>query len=302
MKTLFCLWAIVITITAGARPIYFSEIYSHKNVITSPRATFEKLWVDYDITEDGVKGMRIHVKFSVYEMKGVDGYVAIFFEDDWGDRLKDNNKKFYSTGGDVALYKSIKPAYDPAEYKDLQLFMPYSELDLEPGNYDLTMEVKLIYSNGDPIQHLTFHDFEYSKPGYGGQNSNSSATAIFEKLWVDYNVTENGQVGMRIHVKCKVLNMKNVDSYLAIYFEKKNGEKLTTSNINYQAKNGQVAIFKSLNPGYDETLYNDLQIFMPYSELKLGRGKFDLKLDADIIYKNGDLVKHLSYHEFWVDQ
>ena len=63
-----------------------------------------------------------------------------------------------------------------------------------------------------------------------------------------------------------------------------------------------MAIFKSLNPGYDETLYNDLQIFMPYSELKLGRGKFDLKLDADIIYKNGDLVKHLSYHEFWLDQ
>jgi len=302
MKTLFCLSAFVITITAGARPINFSEIFSQKNEIASPRATFEKLWVDYDISEDGVKGMRIHVKFSVYEMKGVDGYVAIFFDDDWGDRLKDNNKKFYSSGGDVALYKSIKPAYDPAEYKDLQLFMPYSELDLEPGNYDLTMEVKLIYSNGDPIQHLTFHDFEYSKPGYGGQNSNSSATATFEKLWVDYNVTENGQVGMRIHVKCKVLNMKNVDSYLAIYFEKKNGEKLTTSNTNYQAKNGQVAIFKSLNPGYDETLYNDLQIFMPYSELKLGRGKFDLKLDADIIYKNGDLVKHLSYHEFWLDQ
>ena len=78
MKTIFCLSAIVIAITAGARPINFSEISSHKNVFAAPRATFEKLWVDYDITEDGVKGMRIHVKFSVYEMKGIDGYVAFF--------------------------------------------------------------------------------------------------------------------------------------------------------------------------------------------------------------------------------
>jgi hypothetical protein len=302
MKSLFCLSAVVLSLSATARPINFSEILSHKNGIAGPRASFDKLWIDYDITEDGIKGMRIHVKFSVYEMKGVDGYVAIFFEDDWGDRLKDNNKKYYSSGGDVALYKSIKPAYDPAEYNDLQLFMPYSELDLEPGNYDLSMEVRLIYPNGDLIQHLTFHDFEYTKPGAGGQNSNSSATATFEKIWVDYNVTENGRTGMRVHVKFKVLNMKNIDSYLAIYFEKKNGDKLYTNNTTYRAKNGQVAIFKSLLPAYDETLYNDLQLFMPYSEFNLGKGKFDLKLDADVIYKNGDLVKHLSFHEFWLDQ
>jgi hypothetical protein len=47
--------------------------------------------------------------------------------------LKDKNDKFVSTAGDVALYKAIKPAYDPAIYDDLSLFMPYSEFDLEPG-------------------------------------------------------------------------------------------------------------------------------------------------------------------------
>jgi len=41
---------------------------------------------------------------------------------------------------------------------------------------------------------------------------------------------------------------------------------------------------------------------MPYGELNLGTGKFDLKMDVDVIYKNGDLVKHLDYHDFWFSQ
>jgi hypothetical protein len=232
----------------------------------------------------------------------VDSYVAIFFEDDWGDRLKDKNKKFHSTGGDVALYKNIKPEYDPADYNDLQLFMPYSEFELEAGNYDLKMEVKLIYANGDPIQHLTFHNFEYSKPKPVSSGSPAVADATFEKLWVDYDVVENGRKGMRIHVKFRVFNLKGVDSYLAIYFEKKNGDKLYTNNTEYRSKNGQVAIYKLLTPGYEETVYDDLKLFMPYGEFNLSSGRFDLKMDVDVIYKGGDLIKHMNYHEFWFQQ
>jgi hypothetical protein len=271
---------------------------------SGPGATFDKMWVDYDITEDGLKGMRIHVKFTAYDMLNLDSYLAIYFEhdDEAGGVLKDKNKKYYSSSGDVAVYKSIKPLYNPAVYDDLQVFMPYSELDLDPGNYDLTMDVKLIYKEGGLIQKLTSYDFEYTKPVENGGIPASLASATFDKIWVDYDVAENDRKGMRIHVKFSVSHLKNVDSYLAIYFEKKDGEKLKTSNTDYQSKSGQVAIYKSLLPSYDETDYNDLQLFMPYNELNLGTGKFDLKMDVDVIYKNGDLIKHLDYHDFWFSQ
>ena len=271
-----------------------------------PSATFDKMWVDYDITEDGVKGMRIHVKFTAYDMLNMDAYMAIYFAYDGenGTSLKDKNQKYYSTSGDVAVYKSIKPLYNPAVFDDLQVFMPYSELDLDPGRYDLTMDVKIIYKEGGLIQKLTSYDFEYTKPGTNASGGApvAVASATFDKLWVDYDVTENGRKGMRIHVKFSVSKLKNVDSYLAVYFEKKDGEKLKTSSSDYGSKSGQVAIYKSLLPNYDETDYNDLQLFMPYSELNLGTGKFDLKMDVDVIYKNGDLVKHLDYHDFWFSQ
>lgn len=301
MKKITCFFAFaLITIAgfhaAGSPKLYFSA--------DEPRATFDKIWVDYDITENEQKGMRIHLKFSAYGMKGMDAYVAIYFEynDEIGGIIKDKNQKYHSTAGDAALYQSIKPAYDPAEYNDLQLFMPYSELDLEPGEYDLTMDIKLIYKAGGEISALTKYDFEYTKPGSPTINTTTWANAVFENLWVDYDVTENGQKGMRVHVKCRLMELKNIDCYLALYFEKKNGDKLFGTKTEYRSTTGQLAVYKALKPLYDEAVYDDLQLFLPYSEFKLSKGRHDLKLDAEIIYKAGGMIKHLKTHDFWFEK
>jgi hypothetical protein len=269
-----------------------------------PSAQFDSIWVDYGVKENDVLGMRIHISFSAYSMKGMDAYLAIYFEynDDMAGFLKDKNKKYNSSDGDVAVYQSIKPAYDPAVYKDLQLFMPYSELDLEAGIYDLTMDAKLIYKQGGLIQWLTYYDFEYSKPGSPADvESGEKADATFDNMWIDYNVTENGEKGMRIHVKFTALNLKDVDCYLAVYFEKKNGQKIDGTSQEYRSKSGQLAVYRSLKPAYKEAVYEDLTLFMPYKEIKLPKGRYDLKLEADIILKNGDMIKHLNDQEFWYE-
>ncbi len=125
-----------------------------------------------------------------------------------------------------------------------------------------------------------------------------AADAKFEKMWVDYNVKEGGRLGMRIHVKFSVDNMKDVDSYMVVHFEKDDGAQLKTTNRKFASKDGQVSVYRSMKPGYDETVYKDLDVFMPYDELKLSRGKYDLKMDVDVIRENGDLVEHLNYYDF----
>lgn len=127
----------------------------------------------------------------------------------------------------------------------------------------------------------------------------TNASAKYYKTWVDYNVTEDGRTGMRIHVKFAVSNMKDENAYLAVYFEKENGTKLTTNNLKYSSKSGQVAVFRQLKPSYDETIYDDVELFMPYEELNLGVGEYNLKMDVDVIYEDGGLVKHLDYYGFW---
>jgi hypothetical protein len=299
MKKLTCflilsVLSIVIVHATGAPHLHFKA--------DKPSATFDSIWVDYDIKESDVLGMRIHLKFTAYGMKNMDAYLAVYYtyNDEMAGVLKDKNNKFVSTDGDVALYQAIKPAYDPAVYDDLSLFMPYSELDQEPGAYDLTMDVKLIYKAGGMIDQLTFYDFEYTKPGSPADaESVIKADVKFEDMWIDYDVTDNGKKGMRMHLKFTAINMKGVDAYAAIYFEKKNGEKINGISSEYRSKNGQLAVYKSLKPAYDEAVYKDLQLFMPYSEINVGTGKFDLKMKAEIIYPSGDLINHMKDLDFW---
>lgn len=271
-----------------------------------PRATFEKLWIDYDVYENGVKGMKIHVKFTAYDMMNVDSYLAIYFQydDELEGWLMDKNDKFNSTDGYVAVYRSMKPQYNPAVFNDLDVFMPYDELDLDPGMYDLAMDVKLIYKAGGAISELTTYYFEYTKPGSttvaGGTPDANKITATFKDLWVDFDVYENDQKGMRIHAKFSVSNMKNVEGYLAFYFEKKDGERLTSTTTGYKSTSGQLAVYKLMTPAYDATDYNDLNTFIPYSVFNLPTGRNDLKIDADIIYKAGGMIQHLKYYDFWI--
>src|SRR4029078_11686756 len=124
------------------------------------------------------------LKFTAYGMKNMDGYLAIYYtyNDDIAGVLKDKNSKFVSSAGDVAVYRSIKAGYDPAIYDDLSVFMPYSELDLEPGVYDLTMDVKLIYKSGGEIAKLTYYDFEYTKPGSPADlESDTKVDVVFDE-------------------------------------------------------------------------------------------------------------------------
>jgi hypothetical protein len=280
---------------------------NNTNRSSGPSATFDKLWIDYDVYDNGVKGMKIHVKFTAYDMLNMDGYVAIYFQydDEIEDWLMDKNNSYKSTDGYVAVYRSIKPLYNPAVYNDLDVFMPYNELDLDPGQYDLAMDVKLIYKAGGLISKLTTYYFEYTKPGStttaGGAPANK-ITATFKDLWVDYDVYENSQKGMRIHTKFSVENMKSVDGYLAFYFEKKDGERLKSTNTTYRSSSGQLAVYKLITPGYDKTDYNDIAVFIPYSEIQVPSGRNDLKIDADLIYKAGGMIQHLKYYDFWINK
>lgn len=277
----------------------------NQSISADPRATFDKLWVDYDVYEEGVKGMKIHVKFTAYDMLNMDSYLAIYFQydDEVGGWLKDKNGKFTSSEGDVAVYKSLKPQYNPALFSDLYVFMPYDELDLTPGEWDLAMDVKLIYKAGGIISKLTTYYFEYTKPGSttaaGGAPANS-ISATFKDLTVDYDIYENSQKGMRIHTKFSVKNMKSTEGFVAIYFEKKNGDRLKSSNADYRSSSGQLAVYRAVTPGYDDADYNDLTLFIPYSVFDLPSGRSDLKMDVDLIYKAGGMIQHLKYYEFWM--
>jgi hypothetical protein len=263
-----------------------------------PSATFKDIWVDYNVVESGAKGMRIHTKFTTYEMKNLPSYLAIYFLYDNEKPIKDKNGKFTSTAGDVAVYREMLPQYDPADFNDLTVFMPYSELDLPDGVWDLKMDVKLIYKQGGLIQNLTMYDFTYRQGNQTTTTNTSSVTAKANRIWVDYNVTEGGRRGMRIHVSFEVTGLQNIDSFLSVRVQYENGNYVRNTNPGYSNRDSQLQLAYALKPGYPTTVYNDVSVFLPYQEITVSRGVWNLKLDIDLMDRNRQLIQHLDFYDF----
>jgi hypothetical protein len=102
---------------------------------------------------------------------------------------------------------------------------------------------------------------------------------------------------MRVHVSFEVNGLKGVDSMITARVQKENGDYLTSSS-SYSNDSGQLQTSFDMKPGYPTTVYEDATMFLPYSEILVRKGVWNLKFDIDLNYENGDLIDHLEYHEF----
>lgn len=278
---------------------YGPSVQPTPRINTTPSATFKEVWVDYDQERNGVKGMVFHVKFATNQMKGLPSLVAIYFMDEDGRFLKDNNKKMLSSSGEVAVYRELEPCCDVAEYNDLDVFMPYDELDLPDGEYTLKADIKVIYKAGGLISPLTQKAFTYSqKP----KRNPDAVTATVKRVWIDYNVKEGGRTGMRVHVNFQVGGLLNVSSQVAVRIAKSDDTYVPGSSDYFMNEDGAFrAIFK-LKPIYDPAVYSDAAIFIPYDEIVISKGKWNLRLDIDLNYDDDELIKHLHWEPFTFTQ
>jgi hypothetical protein len=134
------------------------------------------------------------------------------------------------------------------------------------------------------------------------EEDDPAVTVKFDGINVDYNVMEGGRKGMRMTVNFTVTGLKEKDSYLAIHFQTRDGDPLPANPGEYRDVKGNLAVFKTLKPDYDETLYKDLELFLPYDEIDLSAGRHELKMDVDLLDGKGIEIEHLAYNDFWYEQ
>ena len=128
-----------------------AERYSLVFAPADPEAVYEGARVVYDVTVNGQKGMRIHAKFRVrYGLHVPCSLIAYFFYDDAANNpLRSNDAKYRDKAGNVSAQANFTPAYDPAVYDDLQIFVPYSALNMAHGrNFDLKFYLALYDKDG----------------------------------------------------------------------------------------------------------------------------------------------------------
>jgi len=261
----------------------------------SPSGVFKSCWIDYNITEGGQKGMRIHVNFEVNGLKGVDSKLVARVQSEDGDYLT-SRSSYSNDDGQLETYFSMKPGYPTTVYEDADMFLPYSEIDLGKGVWNLKLDIDLSYDDGELIQHLAYKEFEFTQGS--GNTSKTEISATVNRVWIDYDVYEGRKKGMRIHVNFEVTGLKGVDSKLVARVQKENGDYLLSSNGGFSNDSGQLEVAFEMKPGYPTTVYKDADIFLPYDEIATRKGVWNLKLDIDLNYADGELIDHLAYHEF----
>lgn len=117
-----------------------------------PEAVYEGARVVHNVTVGGEKGMRVHANFRVRYGQDVPCMLIayFYFDDEDGKPLKTTDPKYSTKSGNVYAHVNFTPAYDPAVYKDLQLFVPYSALNMESGDeYDLKFYLALYDEEGE---------------------------------------------------------------------------------------------------------------------------------------------------------
>ncbi|MGI8670354.1 MAG: hypothetical protein ACR2J3_11005 [Aridibacter sp.] len=296
---------------AGASPTLINAVRSKTannttpKRVTNPNAVveFDTAWVDYNVTVEGEKGMVVHTKFTLRNLKDIPLELTVRIQKEDGDVLSSSNSTYRNKGGQLAVFRPIKAGFANAVYQDYDVFIPYNAFTISPGKYDLKLDADIIYPDGDLLKHLTLYPFTFTQPGKTtptpANNSNSTPSGNVEKMWIDYNVTQDGQKGMLVHTKMTLYNLMGEEIQLVIGVEKADGTKVyARQGSKYRSTDGQLAFYIDLVPKYEPTLFNDVSVFIPYNEIVLAAGNHDLRIHADIIQTDSDLNVHINYFPF----
>jgi serralysin len=229
----------------------------------------QDLKIEYDVTENGLLGMRIKQNFLIYNAQQSKCILAVYFYNaDDGKALVDHNGMQASADGKVAAFTTFTPGYQSAQYDNLSVFMPYDELELGNGNFRLKCYVALF----DPgLKVITSSGYQYFTFSQGISSKEVKVSTKFndntQQIEITPIFTIEGAKGMNCHA--------------VAYFYDDKGVPLKDLNNLYTTRDGTVSSTVDFTPGYPTTLYNnneaDFKITLPYSELHLTKGNYKLE-------------------------
>ena len=127
--------------------------------------------------------------------------------------------------------------------------------------------------------------------------------AKIHRVWIEHNAYENRQKGMRIHIKFNVENLRGKTIEVSAYFYYQDGKGLKDFDGRYKTKDGKVVLHKRLQPKYDNTRWDGLQLFIPYDQLHMSRNvKHNLKFNIiiwDLSGPTSTALDESDWTEFW---
>ena len=121
---------------------------------------------------------------------------------------------------------------------------------------------------------------------------------VMNSFDVEHNVMVGGKKGMYIRPNFTVFNLNNIESQFVILFETRDGRSLRAVTSDYASTSGSLIVGDSLTPCCEVSNYKSLRYFLPYSEINLGTGNHELRMNINLIYGNGTRITQFDFYYF----
>lgn len=126
----------------------------------------------------------------------------------------------------------------------------------------------------------------------------ATAGVTFKKIWLEHNVTQNGEMGMKVHVSFDISGMKGQKCSAIAYFDHPKGSGVRDTNGRYCTTSGTVCTSTEFVPNWPTTIYHDLTLFIPNNELHLLSGKRTYYARVFIQAPNGNFLGNTDFVSF----
>lgn len=104
-------------------------------------ATINNITVDHNVYQNGSKGMKIHVKFDAYSVYNHTLKVCVFFSYAGGSDLNGIvGSNYVTSDGKATVQSSATANYTNTTWNDYTLFMPYTNLNMQAGCKNVSLE------------------------------------------------------------------------------------------------------------------------------------------------------------------
>lgn len=128
----------------------------------------------------------------------------------------------------------------------------------------------------------------------------AAQSVTYNKSWVEYDVVRNGELGMVFYYDVNIYDCRNKELYVNTSIEDSNHQWVKSYNDNYKASSdGSVFNYFYFTPSYNNSHWEDMDVFIPYSAMPLAeKGKtYSYTSSIGFRYKSdGNRIKQSPFY------
>lgn len=241
-----------------------------------------KVWYEEGVLKDGERGIMFHAKCNAngHKDEELSFYLWLY--------QSDESTQVQNTEGEWLWMKEKHTAtYENSVWEDFKFFVPYSKFASSTPRGALCFDFEVRDNDFKLLDGKLKEPFNYNPNARGTMSATGAEQGIIHRVWLEHNVYNNGEKGMKVHAHCEVKNMKGQElNFMVWFYQKDDITKVTNPSGGH--------LYRSLSdtPNYDDTTWKDIWFFIPYSDINVGR-PFDDDLAVDFVIRRVSNSKDL---------